>query len=123
MKYIHGTIYGIIPIPVFYVDDLDWAAGRSYGFFIRIKKDYKDDRGLLEHELQHCRQFYRTLMLHPLLYKFSKTYRYNSELECYRVQLSFSQNKNRSAKHFVKYITTWYKLDVLPGKALSDLLD
>ncbi len=115
------TVYGFIPVPVFIAKDLGWAAGRAYGVFVRIKEKYKDDEGLLQHELQHIRQFYRTLMLHPLLYKFSARYRYNAELECYRVQLRYAKNKDRTLKYFVKLLTTRYGLKLDAKSVENDL--
>jgi len=115
-------IYKVIPVPIFYVDDLGWAGGRSYGPYIRILKRLKDDRGLLEHELQHCRQFYRTFgLIHKVLYKFSRRYRYFAEIECYKIQLSHNVNKDAAIKRFVEYITTRYNLDVSASKAELDL--
>jgi hypothetical protein len=114
-------IYGIIPVPVFYVDSLGKAAGRSNGFIIRVVKEYKSDKGLLEHELQHCRQFYRTLAIHAFLYKFSKKYRYKAEIEAYKIQLKYCENKDASAKKFANFLATNYSLDVSEAEALSDL--
>lgn len=114
-------IYGVIPVPVFYVKSLGWAAGRSNGFFVRIVEKYKDDKGLLEHELQHCRQFYRTFGLHGFLYKFSKKYRYNMEIECYRIQLKFCANRKATARKFAEFLTTRYDLDVSKARAIMDL--
>jgi hypothetical protein len=45
-------------IPTFYVDKLGGKAGKSNGFFIRILKKYKDDIGIHQHELRHCKQFF-----------------------------------------------------------------
>lgn len=115
-------IFKIIPVPVFYVDDLGDFAGRSNGFFVRIVKDYKDDKGLIEHELQHCRQFYRTLMLHGLLYKFSKKYRYKAELECYKLQLTYCEDRMASAIRFTNFICDKYGLDEDPNLVKLDLL-
>ena len=114
-------IYGIIPVPVFYVDDLGPFAGRSNGFFVRIVEKYKEDRGLLEHELQHCRQFYRTLCLHGLLYKFVDKYRYKMELECYKIQLGFCKDREASIKHFSNFLATLYNLDIDPAQVEKDL--
>jgi len=117
MKY----VYGFIPVPVLIVKDLGWAAGRAYGFFIRIKEDYKDDVGLLEHELQHIRQFYRTLGLHNLMYKFSDRYRYNSELECYRIQLKYATYYEQTLSRFVKLLMTRYNLKLNETSVEKDL--
>jgi len=115
-------VYGILPAFIFYVKTLgDFAAGRSNGFIIRVVEKYKDDEGLLEHELQHCRQFYRTLGIHGLLYKFSKKYRYEAEVEAYRIQLKYCQDKKASIRKFAEFLSTKYNLDVTKTKALIDL--
>lgn len=114
-------IYGIIPVPVYYVEDLGKFAGRSYGFFISIVEKYKDDRGLLEHELQHCRQFYRTFTLHGFLYRFISKYRYAMEIECYRIQLTFAKDYESALNHFANFLATRYKLYLNPNKVEADL--
>ncbi len=115
-------IYGIIPVPVFYVEDLGKFAGTSNGFFVRIVEKYKDDRGLLEHELQHCRQFYRTFMLpHVLLYKFVSKYRYFAEIECYRIQLKFAKDYESALNKFANFLATRYRLYLNPDKVEADL--
>ena len=94
-------IYKIIPILVFYTDWLQksWTAGRSFGVFIVLRpKYYEKENPILEHELTHCKQFYRTLGLYSLLYSFRK-YRLKVELEAYEAQV-----KNRG---YSKYVKKW----------------
>jgi hypothetical protein len=120
---IFRAIFKIIPIPVFYVDSLpNGFAGMSNGIFIRIDKDYKEDIGLLEHELVHCRQFFLLPVIHSILYKSSNSYRYWAELQAYRKQLEFSNNKESSVEHFAKFLSEKYGLDVSIEKAKADLL-
>lgn len=79
----------IFPHKVIYTDNLpEGVGGRANGFIIRIRKSYKDDEFLLRHELEHVRQWYITLMLHPLLYKFSTRYRTWSEARAYARQVN-----------------------------------
>ena len=61
--------------------------GCANACFVRIRKGYENDRGLLEHEKVHVWQFWRTLGLHPFLYLLSKRYRLTAEVEAYREQL------------------------------------
>lgn len=116
-------IYKFIPIPVFYVESLGAFAGKSYGFFIRVVEEYKDDVGLLEHELQHCRQSYRSLFLHTFLYKFDRYYRFIAEIEAYAVQLGFVSNENRESNivRFSKFITERYGTGVSFERAEYEL--
>jgi len=51
-----------------------------------IRHKYKDDMGLLNHELKHVEQ-YSGRLLHSLMYRFSKRYRYECELEAYKAQI------------------------------------
>ena len=53
---------------------------------ITIRPKYKGDNGLLEHELEHVRQYNRNLF-HALMYKYSASYRYQCELDAYRLQV------------------------------------
>ncbi len=94
-------IFGFIPVPIFYTENLikDWAGGVSYGFFIIIKPKYKESKTLLEHELVHSHQFYRTFGFMSLLYWLSPNYRIKYELEAYHVQVK--------AKNYSDYIIKW----------------
>lgn len=87
-------------------------AGRALGPIIVIDPKYKDDRGLLAHEQVHVRQFWRTWGLHPLLYRASKRYRLAAELEAYRVQLKYAEDKEASARRFAGFIAGRYGLAI-----------
>lgn len=98
-------IYRIIPILVFYTDFLQksWTAGRSFGVFVVLRpKYYNKESSILEHELIHCRQFYRTFGLHGILYQF-KSYRLKAELEAYEAQVK-QQNYSLFIKKWVAKI-------------------
>lgn len=80
-----------------YTDELpEWIGGRceypAFPYFglgtciIKIKNKYKDDEGLLKHELEHNNQ-YRKDWFHVLKYKFNKQYRLDSELKAYKMQM------------------------------------
>lgn len=100
----------------FYTDNLpETFGGCTNGFIIRIRPKYKDDAGIHRHEQEHVDQFwslwlvwawaaamvvivsglpvvwYLTCLIgcdiHPLLYRFSRTYRLHSEACAYAVQL------------------------------------
>ena len=60
--------------------------GYAYGPIAFIHEDKRGDAGLLVHEKVHIKQFWKTLGLHGLLYKFSKKYRLKSEREAYTAQ-------------------------------------
>jgi len=119
-------IFGIIPIPVFYVEKVrDGFAGVSYGFFIKIAEKYKDDIGLLNHELHHCKQFYATGgVVHAFLYAFVSRYKYWAELTAYRVQLKSAvddADRERLVKKFAYFIANKYNLNVSEVSTANDL--
>ena len=75
-------VYKILPVYIRYVDyqvkalNLANPWGAANGFVIRIEKEYKDNDSLLEHELNHVRQWYRHgMIIHSLLYRYSMKYR------------------------------------------------
>lgn len=76
--------------------DLGGFAGKAYAFVILIHKDYKDDKGLLEHEKIHVKQFWRN-PLHGLFYKIFKDYRLKSEVEAYRKQIEYGADIDKMA--------------------------
>jgi hypothetical protein len=61
------------PCIIFYRPDLGLRNGETiYGeaksFVVWIRDDVKDDKGVLEHELEHVRQFWRHgLIIHMIL--------------------------------------------------------
>jgi len=80
----------------FYVNKLpNEHAGKSNAFIIRILKSHKDDKGLLEHEKIHVRQFWRNPLFHGLRYQLSRSYRLKAEVEAYREQLKYGADIDR----------------------------
>ena len=95
-------------------------AGRSFGPLVFIRPEYKDDRGLLEHEFQHSRIFWRTLGIAGLEYLLSDTAKLQQEVECYKVQLkvttedkqlNMAQVENLT-RTFAGFISTRYGLGI-----------
>jgi len=83
------------PAVVIYTERLpDDSRGCANGPIIRIHPQYKDDKGLHEHEAEHVRQWWKTLGLHSLLYLLSKQYRLWAEVAAYRVQLQYPPASN-----------------------------
>jgi hypothetical protein len=54
-------VYGILPAFITYTDDVgaEDRGAVTNGIRIRIRPKYRDDMGILEHELEHVRQCYR----------------------------------------------------------------
>jgi len=101
-------------IPVFYVNKIGKyysTHGASYGFFIKIRKDYKNDIGLLAHEYEHVKQFWwRGFLIHKYLYKFWKYYRFKCELRAYIKQWQMGSKEEYTKNLFVTRIYLGYKL-------------
>lgn len=105
---------------VFYTDWFvrDWAAGLAFGPIIFIRPRAKEDEGLLQHELVHARQFWRTFGLHGILYLACKKYRYNAEVEAYCESIKYSP---WAIERFAHFIATKYRLNVTKEEALACL--
>lgn len=85
----------MIPHILIYTDRLpENSNGCANAFIIRIRPSHKDDRGLLEHELIHVKQFWcHGLLIHSVLYRYNKRYRLKCEVEAYRKQLEYPHPK------------------------------
>lgn len=107
---LHKVIYTNNIIP-------DKFAGLTLGPFIFIRPSHKDDKGLLEHEKVHVRQFWRTLGLFGIAYLLSKKYRLKYELEAYKEQLKYYATDKKQL--FAQHLATKYNLDITQEEALK----
>lgn len=108
-----SLIYNIVPIPIFYSFWIMDRAAISLGLFIVVSKDLKHDKTTIQHELVHCKQFYRTLGLHMILYSISDKYRLNSEIEAYRKTIEVAGYTEQSQSEWiVKSIYKDYELSI-----------
>lgn len=96
-------------------------SGKAIGPVIFIDPAMKEDRGLLEHELVHRKQWLRLPMIHGLLYRFSRHYRLQSEVEAYREQLKYYPTDQSML--FAKFISEKYDLDISQKEALIQLYE
>lgn len=108
-------VYKVLPVLLIKAPWLvpDRFDAKCYGFFVAFSTKYNlESKGLVEHELEHCRQSYRLPFVHPLLYKFSKEYRYKSELDAYVKQFQQYSKDEQVAliSYFAKYLHQNYKL-------------
>ncbi len=148
-------VFGIIPVPIFYTNftfsNKTTIAGTARGPVILIKPNYIDDVGLLQHELNHVKQFWFPVLLsvipfiavlfieetfnslylliiyvgtliHSLLYRFASKYRLWSEVQSYRIQANYYANKLEKIKKFAIFISTKYQLKISVEEALILLL-
>lgn len=101
-------------------------AGNSYGPLVFIRPEYKDDNGLLEHEFQHSRIFWRSLGFQSLMYLLSDAAKLAQEVECYKVQIKVTveERKLNGAQiesltlKFAGFIANDYGLSVTTATAL-----
>lgn len=109
-------IFYVIPVPVIFTGRLigKGFAGRSYGVFIVVRPDYRNDEPLIQHELEHCRQWYRTLGVHGILMKVCSNWRFKREVEAYAVQALWhtEDERNGCIGRFSVFISEKYNLDV-----------
>ena len=79
------------PALVVYTDNLpEGVGGRANAFVVRLRPEYANDEGMLQHELEHVKQAYASLLvLHPLAYRFIKAYRFWAEMKAYERQMQF----------------------------------
>ena len=113
-------IYGFIPVPIFFTNCFipKRFHAVSLGLFVLIRPDKKDNEPLIEHELQHCRQCWRTLWIHGVIYFTSKRYRFYSEVDAFAQQIKVG-GSYQNAVHNIKHN---YKLDVRE-KEIEDALN
>lgn len=108
-----------------YTDDMPKdTGGYAKAWFIRIRPRYKDDKGMMEHELLHVGYWWKYGIIGRLLYKFSKRWRLNEEVACYREQLKHapaSLDPERYRDMYAGFIADNYGLDVSKGKVLEML--
>lgn len=102
------------------------SAGFTVGPIVLIKDGYEADIGLVEHELTHVRQFWWSFGLFLILYLLSKRYRFQAEVEAYRVQLYTygldPLGRDRLARLFANFIATRYSLDITRDEAYMALV-
>lgn len=117
-------VYKVFPVIIRYVDKVgkDTSSfARSYGPLVLVEKAYKEDEPLLAHELEHSKQWYRTLGIHSILYKLWMPYRMEAEVAAYRVQLAEQAPINRpnALEYYAKTLAEKYNLDVDIDEARS----
>ena len=84
--------------------------GKNWGFITYIDEKYKDDKGLLEHERTHFKQFIKNPFM-GLKYKYSKKWRSRYEIEAYAVQAKYCPDKEYAFRKFGELMSKNYGLD------------
>ena len=115
-------VYKILPAFIsFEPINIPWVGGYATANKIVISPKYTNDKGLLDHELTHVRQWYRTFGFHSWLYKNKKKYRLNAEVEAYKEQLKSYPDK---LSYFALVLVTKpkYNLHMYTQKYVEQLL-
>lgn len=82
---------------------------------ITINPKYKEDKGILNHELVHEKQYKRTWN-HAVKYKFNKTYRLECELEAYTEQIKeYKYSDISQCSWIIDALVNKYNLNVPVG--------
>lgn len=96
-------------------------AAYTIGPLVLIRPSHRWDRGLLEHELVHVGQFWRTLGLTGIGYWLSRRYRLACEVEAYREQLRWCASPAASSRLFARFLAEKYDLRISAEQALAEL--
>jgi hypothetical protein len=91
----------------------------TIGPIVLIRPHQMRNRGLLEHERVHVRQFWRTLGLIGLGRLISKRYRLACEVEAYREQLKWTGM--HQATVYAYYLCRNYGLRITHEQAMKEL--
>lgn len=120
-------------VPIFYKTLPRPTRGQARGLYIVIDKQHKDNKGLIAHERVHVRQFLRfalpaiilaiglylnglyylapasmlLMSTHSILYRFSKKYRYKSEVEAFGYSVYYGDSRKDIYESLIRY----YNLD------------
>ena len=105
---------------IFYTNFLIPArfAGITIGPVVFIRPNYKDDVGLLNHELTHVKQFWKNPLM-GLLYQFNKKYRLRYEAEAYNTQLKYASGR---LDLFAGFLVNNYNLQITLDQARQAIL-
>ena len=128
-------LWGWLPVPVRHVAviplraDGSMPAGRCVstwrGPVVEIREAYRDDVGLLAHELRHARQWWLTLGWSHALYRWCPWVRLRMEAAAYAVQLGLAApvQQPRRRLQYIDFMRRWYRLDRYPVERIAAALD
>lgn len=108
----------MIPDKIIYSQTLGRGIGGkcSYNPFsatIKLHPKYKDDKGILEHEKAHARQYGRLFWVHSGLGMVSGWYRLLIEIEAYRSQVkAYSYKSKQEYEWIVTALCDKYRLNI-----------
>jgi hypothetical protein len=90
-------VWRVLPVPILVLDRMPGRlVGLCMGVFVVLRADYAGDRPTVVHELEHCKQFWRGLMLmHMVRYYVSRRYRLAAEVAAFRAELAACDEPER----------------------------
>ena len=87
-----------------------------------ISKRYKDDTGLLAHEIEHVRQYARN-PLHAAMYKWCSWYMYRCEIAAYKMQTkAYGYTNTKQYEWIVNAMLNKYGVKKSKEQILKDLV-
>lgn len=102
-------VYGVFPAFVFKVKDLERCM--TIGNIMLV--DTEATQGVIEHELVHIKQNYRTLGFATVLYKFSQYFRLKFEIEAYKKEIEVDKLTDLDIIYLAETIAEDYNIDYI----------
>ncbi len=104
-------LWDIIPILVIITDAMPKKfGGMCLGVIVLLRPKWKDNEGLLQHELTHIKQNLRSGLTSAFRQNWDKQHKLDRECEAYAVQLTYSSNKKWHKKCYVDFMYNKYNL-------------
>ena len=90
---------------------------------VTVDEKYKNDAGLLEHEIEHVKQYSKN-PLHALMYKWCSWYRYKCEIAAYKIQTKvYGYTEKSQYNWIVNAMLDKYNIHKSKEQILEDLVD
>jgi|TARA_B110000444_G_C18734154_1_gene544754 hypothetical protein len=107
-------IWKFLPVPIFITNWLipSKFAGYHIATLALVRPEYKEDEGLIQHELTHVKQNIRTLGVSGIRQYFDKNHKLDRECEAYATQLMYVPHNQKDVMRtrFVNFMYTKYDL-------------
>jgi len=115
-------IYKMLPA-IFFKKNIE---GKNFNYrattktlFVIVASPLWENEGIIQHELTHVKQFYRTFGLHIFLTIFSKSYQKKIEIEAYKKQMKYSPEHLYCC--YVPNLMNYYKFKMTKEEAIKAL--
>jgi hypothetical protein len=125
MRFRLKTIWHILPVPIFELALLPRGiVGVCLGAAVILKTGYLNDSPTIEHELEHCRQFWSGgTVFHFARYQWSQRYRERCELEAFAREIATCTESERKERFDLacRSIASCYKLSITESETAREL--